>query len=54
MKNDLKMIAFKRYFDNEQSKAHKKKEQIKEYILGILTCFLMFFLFYVLLIITNI
>tara|TARA_R100000781_G_scaffold10789_1_gene10110 strand:+ start:1100 stop:1264 length:165 start_codon:yes stop_codon:yes gene_type:complete len=54
MKNNIKIIALKRYFDNEQSKAHKRKEQIKEYILGFSTCFLMFFLFYVLLIITNI
>ena len=54
MRNNLKMIALKRYFHNEQSKAHKKKEQIKEHIFGFLTCFLMFFLFYVLLIITNI
>ena len=50
----LKVIALKRYFDNEQSKAHKKKEQIKEGLKEVLTCFLMFFLFYVLLVITNI
>ena len=37
MKNNLKMIAFNRYVDNEQSKAHKKKEKRKEYISEFLT-----------------